>query len=260
MMDALETISFNKEACTGIVLAYDAPLNRAPDVTSEDGFASLISDYYKFFREAIAADVAFLRSVESHREIERFDNTVYQLRTAKQHDDNEEATAFYKQWIIDNPTWQLAADALAASLRSALEQLSRISSRVRRDDDLTAAWRDRASTEPASVFESVCVDLNVSFRDARKRHMIRNVEWKKRRIRAGEDVRSAVESFCVEEITNQSKRLPVPYHEVLNRLNLLGRPQARAAILLAYSIGAVTTLSGEDFLARVEEAWKVSSA
>jgi hypothetical protein len=64
----------------------------------------------------------------------------------------------------------------------------------------------------------------------------------------------------VEEITNQSKRLPVPYHEVLNRLNLLGRPQARAAILLAYSIGAVTTLSGEDFLARVEEAWKVSSA
>lgn len=259
-MDDLETIGFNKTACTGADLTYESPPNVDPVITSKDGFDSLVSEYYKFFRETLAADIAFLRGVEGHRDIRAFDDAIYQLRTAKQHDDNVRAVAFYENWTSDNESWQIAGEALSQLLQRALAQLARISSRVRRDVKLTSAWRERASAEPASVFESVCTDLNASFGEGRKQHLIRNIERKKRRILAGEDVRAAVESFCVEEITHQSNALPVPYYEVLDRLDLIGRPRARAAILLAYSVSASTRLRGEEFLGRVEEAWKVSAA
>jgi hypothetical protein len=259
MMDDLTTITYNKKISTGVELRYDAAPDLSPVVSSEDGFASLISQYYKFFREALVVDVAFLRGIEQHPAIVEFDAAVYQLRTAQQHDDNDEATAFYRSWVAENVTWQSAADALSQSLQRALGQLSRISSRVRRDERLARAWRDRASVEPASVFASVCLDLATQFDGRRNAILIRNIERRMRSLHAKADVRGAVEAFCVEEIINQSKRLPVPYHEVLDRLNLLGRPMARAAILLAYSISASTTLRGEDFMVRVEEAWKVSA-
>lgn len=260
MTDDLAAISFNKKACTGSDLVYKEAPDLAPVVTTKDAFASLIAQYYKFFREAISGDVAFLRSVERHPLILEFDSAVYRLRTAEQHDDNPEAEAFYERWVATHSSWQAAADALCQSLQLALGQLSRISSRVRRDVRLTRAWRERASAEPATVFESVCRDLGTSFNDGRKAALVRNVERRTKGVGAGTDVRAAVEAYCVEEITRQSMRLPVPHYAVLDRLNLLGRPKARAAVLLAYSISASTGLRGEAFIARVEEAWKVSAA
>jgi hypothetical protein len=257
-MGDLETINFNKLACTGVGLTYDT-LDLRPLITSEDGFTRLISQYYKFFREAVVADIAFLRSVERHPAIVEFDDAIYQLRTAQQHSDNNEAIRFYRSWT-NNQNWQDAADALSQSLRRALSHLSRISSQVRRDEDRARAWQGWTSAAPASVFESVCLDLKVSFSDRRKAFLIRNIERQARTLSVDANVRAGIEEICVGEITKQSMRLPVPYYMVLDRLNLLGRPKARAAILLAYSISASTSLRGEDFIVRVEEAWQVSAA
>ena len=132
----------------------------------------------------------------------------------------------------DHPTWQQAVDALAELLKLALEQLARISGRVRRDAALARAWNERASAEPTSIFASVCADLAVTFNDGLAAILIRNVERGARRLRPGEDVRAAVEALCAEEITNQAKRLPVPYHAVLDRLGLIGRQQAGLMIAL----------------------------
>jgi hypothetical protein len=258
-MDNLGTISQNKRACTGVGLVYDSAPRLNPAATSADGFTNLVSQYYMFFREAIAQDVSFLRGVEGHRAIAEFDRAIYLLRTAKQHDDNPEATQFFEHWIEEHPTWQQAVDALAELLERALEQLARISGRVRRDAALARAWNERASAEPTSIFESVCADLAVTFNDRLAAILIRNVERRAKRLRPGEDARAAVEALCAEEITNQAKRLPVPYHAVLDRLGLIGRSRAQAALLLAYSISASTTLGGEAFLLRVEEAWKVAT-
>lgn len=260
MMNALRTIDLNKEACTGVSLSYDSAPILTPHVDSEDSFISLVSDYYKFFREAIAADVGFLAGVENHHSIARFGRAIYLLRTAKQHDDNAEATAFYKRWVVEHLTWRQAADALATLLNDALEELARISGQVRRDAAMRGAWASHASTEPASVFQAVCDDLGVSFGQGTKNFHIRNIEKQAQRIRPGRDVRAEVEALCVEAITSQGKRLPVSYYEVLNRLGLMGQQQARAAVLLAYSVSASTSLRGEEFLTRVEETWKVSSA
>ena len=259
MMDALGTISRNKQACTGAGLVLEPRPRLTPEVDSEEGFSNLASEYYVFFREALAPDVSFLRGVESHPAIVEFDRTIYLLRTARQHHDNDDASRFLGDWLAANPGWQEAADALAEVLKRALDQLARISGIVRRDAALADAWRDRAAVEPASIFRSVCADFAVTFNDGLSAILIRNVERRARRVRPDQDVRTALEALCAEEITNQNKRLPVPYFAILDRLGLLGHRSARAALLLAYSIGASTGLRGEAFLVRVEEAWKVVS-
>lgn len=129
---------------------------------------------------------------------------------------------------------------------------------MRRDGRLTAAWRQRASVEPATIFEAVCADLAAVFSANQRDYIIRTVTRRAQGLRAGANVRREVERFCVEEIVKRTKPMPVPYHAVLDRLNLLGKPQARAALLLGFSISAATNLRGEDFLVRVEEAWKVT--
>ena len=71
----------------------------------------------------------------------------------------------------------------------------------------------------------------------------------------------AVEQLCVREIVAaHDLELPVPYYQILDRLGLLGDTNARAALLVAYSIRATTTLTGEEFLQRVEKTWQVGSS
>lgn len=259
-MDAIATIDQNKRACTGVGLVLNARPDLVPSVDSEAAFSALASDYYMVFREALAPDVAFLRGVEQHSVIREFDQAIYRIRTAHQHHDNEEATAFLKDWLSVHPGWQVSADALAHLFGRALEELARISGKARRDPSLAAAWRDRTTVEPAAIFEAVCADLAVTFNEGLQAILVRNVERRARRIRPGQDARSAVQGFCAEEITSQNRRLPVSYFAILDRLGLLGHRRARAALLLAYSIAASSDLRGEAFMRRVEDAWKVVSA
>lgn len=260
MIDPLEVVAANKQVCTGAPLDYGEPPNLQPTCTSEADFDSLVTGYYTLFRERLRADVAFLKSVESHRDLIDFDNAIYLLRSAKQHDDNPKASAFYERWVAENRPWERAAQALADAFARAIQHLERVTSRVRRDQQLSAAWRDHASVEPESIFLAVCEDLHVRFSPANRRRLVRNVQTRLQWTKSSEGVKAAIEDLCAQEITSQLRSLPVPYFEVLDRLDLIGKQDARAALMVAYSVSAATSLTGEAFLLRVEETWKVARA
>jgi hypothetical protein len=131
---------------------------------------------------------------------------------------------------------------------------------VRREPSLSKAWKDSASIQPETIFEAVCRDLHARFSFGHQKKLLHDVNLRVQRLSPGENVRAAVEDFCVQVITSQAQPLPVPYYEVLDRLGLIGKSQARAALLVAYSISASTRLTGEAFLLRVEETWKVASS
>lgn len=260
MIDPLEVIATNKQVCTGTALDYGEPPNLNPVCTTEADFDSLVTEYYTLFRERLRSDIAFLKSVESSDDLVGFDSAIYLLRTAKQHDDNPKAIAFYERWAEEHQPWGRAAEALADAFARAIQQLERVTSRIRRDQGLSAAWREHASIEPESVFLAVCDDLHVRFSRSNRRRLVRNVQTRLQWVNTGQNVRAAIEDLCAQEITSQLRSLPVPYFEVLDRLELIGKQDARAALLVAYSIGAATNLSGEAFLLRVEETWKVARA
>lgn len=260
MTDLLANIDRNKRLCTGVGLGYDAPPDLMPQIASESEFKELLLAYDKLVRERLHDDIAFLRSVDDHATVARFLRVLYNLRTATAHDDNTEANAFYADWTRRYVPWQTAASELAKTLVSALEHLDRISGRVRRDPKLSASWKERAAIATEAIFQAVCDDLHLTFTPANTKRMIYNVDKLAAKIPASANVRAEVESLCAQEITAQRLRLPVPYYEVLDNLGLMRGRQARAALLVAYSIASSTQLSGDAFLARVVETWKVASS
>src|ERR1051326_5235223 len=158
MTDHLAAIARNKLMCTGAELSYEALVDPNPRPATESAFDALVTQYYKLLRESIRVDVAFLRSVEDPPQVATFDNAVYRLRTAKQHDDNVNATAFYAKWIRDR-SWEDSAEEFLTEAEAALAELERVSMLVRRDAKLTKAWKESASVEPEAIFEAVCRDL-----------------------------------------------------------------------------------------------------
>lgn len=260
MTDPLRNIDANKRACTGVPLDYGEPPNLDPVCNSQAEFDSVVSEYYTLFRERLRKDVAFLRSVDHHPDLANFDSAIYRLRTAKQHDDNPDAVSFYRDWVAKYHPWRQTAHALADAFARCIQRLEVASGRVRRDPNLSAAWREHASIEPEAVFLAVCEDLRVRFSPGNRRRMIRNVSNRLQWIKSNDDVRTATEHLCAQEITSQLRSLPVPYFEILDRLDLIGKQDAKAALLVAYSVEAATNLKGEEFLLRVEETWKVARA
>lgn len=260
MNRSLATLDGNKYVCTGTRFIADEAPDLAPKRPSEDAFIRLVSEYYKFFRETHADDIAFLLSIERRAAVTEFNNAVYSLRTAKQHNDNSQATKFYDAFASRHDSWQAASNTLAELLDRALTELADISLHVRRDPSLTRLWKERASLEPQSIFEAVCRDFNTVYTGATQQALLSNVKRRAKRLRPHEDVRARLEDFCAQEITAQGRSLPVPYYEVLDRLGVLGTPRARPAALLAYSVSATTKLKGESFLARVEQTWIVANS
>ena len=260
MNDPLVILNQNKVLCTGVGLSYAPPPNFAPVIQSEAEFTQLVSEYYVFFREQITKEVSFLRGVQGHRSIQEFSNSVYLLRTAKQHSDNKKATEFYADWRASHGSWAERASALASLLNRAVTELAHTSSRVRRDPKLTQAWKENASADPSAIFVAVCRDLSTTFPPRTADRLVRAVESRaKFPLRPNDNAREKIEAWCAEEITGQLRDLPVAYHAILDRLGLICDQRARAALHVAYSVAGSTSLHGEEFLDRVEEAWKVAA-
>lgn len=255
MRDPLRTLWGNKKICTGVELYEGTAPDLHPQVSTEVAFGALVSEYYKFFRERLAVDVAFLRTVQRRKPIGAFDHAVNMLRTAKQHHDNPKAEDFYKAWIVKHQSWPEASNALALMFREALIELALISGYVRGNSTLTATWKERATLQPESIFDAVCIDLQTQYPGNIRRALIANVERRAKQLRRNADVRESVRDFCAQAITAETRSLPVPYDQVLDRLGLIGDQQARAALLLAYAVSASTSLEGENFLVRVEKTW-----
>ncbi|WP_440098813.1 hypothetical protein [Streptosporangium sp. H16] len=260
MIDPFTVLARNKLICTGVALDYEVPVDLGPRPGTEADFDALVTQYYKLFRETIRADIAFLRSVEESSAVATFDKAVSNLRHAKQHNDNERAKNFYASWTKGR-SWEAAAEAFLSASALALSELERVSSLVRRDPKLTKAWKDNASTETETIFEAVCRDLSASFNFGFRKKLLHNINLRRQRLKPGVDVRAAVEQFCVQEITAaQNLTLPVPHYDILDRLGLLGKRKARAALFVAYSVSAATNLTGEAFLQRVEQTWRIGAS
>lgn len=260
MNDALATISGNKLVCTGVPLVVQALPDLASKVSSREDFDSLVSEMYKLFREDLAGDIAFLRSVENDRAVIEFDKAIYLLRTAKQHNDNSEAQAFYGRWTDGGTSWQVSMDALVIKFTGALVQLARISSRVRRDRDLAQVWKNRANVQTELVFQAVCDDLKLTFPSRLQQALVANVNRRAKRLPQGSDYESSVKNICAQEAVAQMYSLPVPYYQLLDRLGVLGTRSAVATLLLAYSLSMSTNLAGEEFISHVEKVWEVVHA
>ncbi|MEV8440114.1 hypothetical protein AB0425_22275 [Actinosynnema sp. NPDC051121] len=258
MTDSFTAIAHNKQICTGVALSSAPPVRPNPLPRTEAAFDAMVSSHYTFFREEFRNDVAFLRKVEDVRCIGTFDKTVYFLRTAKQHQPALKYKIFYTEWARGR-TWEEAAEAFLDQYTKALEALERVSRKVRRDLRLSKAWSDNASVEPERVFLEVCGDLNVRFDYGTMQRLVRNVSHRRDRLPVGTDVHAEVEQLCVQEIVAQDLKLPLPHHEILDSLGLLGKVEARAALLMAYAISAATKLTGEAFLERVKETWATGS-
>lgn len=245
--------------CTGVTLDCETPAAPVPGPATEAAFDVLVTEYYKLFRETLRSDVAFLRSVESPRGVVAFDAMVRKLRHAKQHNDDV-AKKFYMSWTADR-SWEAAAEALWEALILALSELGRISSRVRREPKLKKAWEDSVATDTETIFEAVSRDLSVSFHGGFRKKLLHNINVRRQRLRPEDDVRAEVVQFCVQEIVAvQSPALPVPHHQILDRLGLLGKRNACAALLVAHSVSATTALRGEAFLERVEQMWRLGTS
>ncbi|MEU2525098.1 hypothetical protein ABZ737_07965 [Streptomyces sp. NPDC013087] len=259
MTDPLAALARNKLVCTGVTLDCETPAAPVPGPATEAAFDVLVTEYYKLFRETLRSDVAFLRSVESPKAVVAFDGMISKLRHAKQHND-EAAKKFYISWIAARP-WEVVAKSLWDALVSALSELVRVSSRVRRDPKLKRAWQDSVATDTESIFEAVSQDLCVSFRGGFRKKLLHNINLKRQRLGPQADVRAEVVQFCVQEIVAaQSPALPVPHDQILDRLGLLGHRDACAALLVAHSLSAATKLRGVDFLERIEEMWRLGTS
>ena len=124
-----------------------------------------------------------------------------------------------------------------------------------------AQWRQLLSVDVGTVFVAVEHDLGRTFTEGNRRRMVRLVE-KRLEVQPGRgDRRVLVREYCAQEILSDRRPLPVAYDRVLDALGLLGTPRAPGAILVAHSVAEIAPgLSGDAFIARVEDTWRAAGA
>lgn len=221
-----------------------------------DGFDAFVSTAYVALRETLAEDVSFLLSVGvfgNHDAI----RSVYLLRTARQHDDNDQAVSFYNGWLGEEPIdWSDAVERLVERVEDCLGALTRAAQMVRQSPALHQQWVDSASVSVLSVFASVCRDLRLAFPRGTTLAKVRAIEGRYRRERPAGPKRRIIADFCVQEALSESGALPVDYWELLDELGLIGSRNASAALVLAYATArALPGLSGEAFRRKTSEMW-----
>lgn len=260
MTDPFIRLSRARLQATGASLSVSPP-NLAPKCSTDAEVEALVRHYYMFFYERLAKDISFLAGVQPDRRISSAQNLLHILRTSANHSDNPAAERQSKQWHAQHKSPQAAADSLAVCLGAALEALSQIAIAVARDPIQAEKWRELVSIEVATVFAAVCIDLGLNFTENNRKRMIRLVEKRLQVHPRHGDQRVLTAEYCAQEILSDQRPLPVPYNEVLDSLGLLGKPQARAALLIAHSVAEVTPeLSSNEFIARVMDTWRFAVA
>lgn len=261
MIPELLDLNRAKRTVTGVGISVTIEVTLSPVCPDQPSFQHLVSEYYKLFREDLSDEVSFLDPQKKNYHIRTFDHTIYMLRTAAQHTDNLQATKFSEQWNQNHNDWQNQAAHLAVELGSALKELTSIAIRVTRDEVKREKWKDAASTDLATIIEAVTCDLGLTLKFGKKQYITRQVGLRLRKDGVTTNYKSTAQDYLVQEILSQQRCLPVPYHQVLDRLGLLGTQRAQTALPLAYTVAAVTPhLKGDAFLDRVEKMWQAANS
>ncbi len=260
MSDPFATLVRARLAATGSSLGLDLP-SLAPTCRTDSDLDGLVRDYYVFFNERFSREIGFLVRLRPSQQIDALRRRIYNLRTAGNHTDNPQAEQAAARWRKQYGSPQDAANALSAELTQGIELLGRIAVAVSRNPSEAAQWRQLLSIDVGTVFGAVESDLGRTFTEANRKRMVRLVE-KRLEVQPGRgDRRVLVAEYCAQEIVSDRRPLPVPYDRVLDALGLLGTAQAPGVILVAHSVAEIDpALSGEAFIARVDETWRAAGA
>ncbi|WP_313624256.1 hypothetical protein [Microbacterium sp.] len=255
MSDSLTLFVRERLLATGATLAVSVP-ELSPLCASEADFDQLVTNYYKLFQEELAADLVLLASVKRYSDIESCRKLIRDLRTVAQHTGNPHVERIVKDWRSLFPGPQDAATELARLVSVALARLAAAAGSARRDSAVVARWREVALVQPATVFVVVARDLGLQFPAYKQRFMVRQVEGRLKVDSGTGDRRLHIADLCAQEIVSTHRPLPVPYVDVLDALNVLGKAGADAVVMVAYAVAEVAPqLRGEAFIERVKQTW-----
>lgn len=260
MTNPFDVLTGARQLATGSPIDVDAP-DLSPRCATDAELELLVTAYYKFFQEEISGDVTFLAQTRRMTDVDSIRRLLYNLRTAAQHSDNGAAVRVARDWRGQHNSPQAAADSLAAAMHRALGELGSAALRVARDSSTAAKWSDVLAVDTGTVFAAVVSDLGLRFTSANQRRMVRLVDKRLEVQPRNGDRRTVVADYCVQEILSDRRPLPVPYHQVLDSLGLLGKPGASGAVLVAHSVAEIApALQGDTFIARVKETWRVAAS
>lgn len=259
-MNSFETLSWARSMATGSPLLVDEP-NLSPRCETDAEFDRLVTDYYKFLYEELSRDVASLNSIKKMPNVKEANLLLYGLRTAAQHSNNDDAVRRAYKWRKERFSPQIAADSLASTMRTALDELASVAVYVSRIQPKAARWRNDLSVDTSTVFAEVVSDLGLHFTWNNQRRKIRLVQKRVEVKRPRGDLRTGTADYCVQEILSEHDPLPVTYQDVLDSLGLFGKQEASGALHLAYSVAKVMpSLRGDAFLDRVEEMYRLATS
>lgn len=246
--EALRMLLLGSEAGIGIAQPRPSP--------GSSDFDAFVSSSYVALRETLADDASFLSSADV---LGRHEATlsVFLLRTARQHDDNQGAVRFYEQWVGTEPIdWDDAVGRLVQQVEDYLRKLVEAAQVVRRSPALHARWVASDSVSTPSIFDAVCRDLNLSFAHGARKAKVRAIEARYRRDGLARGKKRMIADLCVQEALSESGILPVAYSDLLDEMGLIRSRDAAAAVALAYATArALPRLKGEDFKRKVSEMW-----
>lgn len=219
-------------------------------------FDAFVSSAYVVVREALAEDAAFLAHVGVLK-AQDASRSIYLLRTARQHTDNELATSFYGAWLGPHPVdWAAAAARLTAQIEDFFQALIQAALAVRASPLLHQQWIEAVAVSVPSTFDAVCRDLRLSYRNGARAAKIRAIEGRYRREKLTGPKSRIIADLCIQEVLSETGLLPVPHSELLDELGLLGEREAAAALALAYTTArALPGLRGEGFSRKVSTMW-----
>lgn len=235
-----------------------------PSVSTEAEFNEVVNQCYQLWHEQLGADAAFLsmaaqelRAFAERSQIIDFADVVKKLRNGSFHSAAQVLAdrEFRRAWVGSRQPWSNAAGQAHQSLVLALGALALVSGKVRANDRLKQAWADRASVDPATVFASVARDMAINLPPKVQGMKVDQIARRAKNLGPDEDVHARLQDFAVEELVMRPRQLPVPYHEVLDRLQLLGSRDAKGALLIASGVAQTARLSPIEFLDRVERLW-----
>lgn len=260
-------LSEDRRICTGDPLDLSHIEAWPRLLGSETEFIALVTAGYKLWREQWKLDVGFLFSLRRADGAARdFDHLIYQLRTAQQHADNNEASARWQAWTSDacgcqTPTteddWGACGRALMAALNAAIGCLCKIAADGRRHVSFRQAWQAKIAESVDAVVRRVADDLGMYLSPGQQAHHVREVErrWSKYQLRRNEAAVDALASFAERSLVSGMDRLPCDYQRILDELRVLGTGDAVAALHLAHAVAEISNTTGETFLKLVESTW-----
>lgn len=255
LMNKIYTYEYTRELVLGsrLGLRIETP-QQCKSRTDFDGF---VTAYYVALYETASEDAAFLvraKVLKRHSVI----GILKKLRTAVQHENNLAAKNFYDGWLGAEPLdWDEILARLDPLVHDYLVTLIAAANTVRQSPRLKHQWKESAEVSVPSIFEGVCNDLNLTFPPVPKAAKVREVESRyKRELHHSGTKKKIITDLCVQEVLSEKSLLPIDYSLFLDELGLLGSPDARSAITLAYATAQVHPgLSGADFRRKVSELW-----